>query len=197
MDAGLLGGINGRGPVVLLPLAGAPGREYDTAAANGVRHFTDLGAEAYAAPDARSDLPGALAALQAAGLVVLPGGSPARLLSALTSTPLGEALRDHLKAGGAVMGASAGAMVLCEHTVLPGAAARLAKGLGMVAGAMVVPHYTGPSPWESLAPAGVVVLGLPECSGVVVEGSALTAVGVQAPTVAGRRLPLGTSRMLG
>lgn len=196
MDADLLNRANGNRPVVLLPLAGAPGREYDTAAANGVRYFRDLGADAVAAPDARSDLAGALAALQGAGLIVLPGGSPARLLSALTSTPLGDALRGHHMAGGAVMGASAGAMVLCAHTVLPGAGARVVVGLGMLPGAMVVPHYTGHSPWDALAPAGVAVLGLPECSGVLVEGATLTAVGAHASTVAGRRLPLGDSVVL-
>ena len=62
MDADLVSRAGGR--IVITALAGAPGREYDTATANGVRHFRALGAgEVVGAPDAREDPAGAHEAL--------------------------------------------------------------------------------------------------------------------------------------
>ncbi len=188
MDADLLRRA-GAGPVVIIALAAATGREYDTATANGIRHFRSLGAPAVGAPDARQDPAGAATAMQGAALVVLPGGSPARLLAALLETGLADALRRHVAAGGALMGASAGAMVLCEYTVLPRHRARLASGLGLVPGCVVVPHYRGSTDWS--LPAGATVLGLPECAGLLIDAGMATAVGAAASSVADRSVPVG------
>lgn len=175
MDAELVRRAGGR--VVVTALAGTPGRDYDTATANGVRHFAALGADVVGAPDARSDPAGAAAVLEGARLLVLPGGSPSRLLAALTSTPVGEAVRTVLDDDGVVMGASAGAMVLCPWTVLPDRGRTVERGLGVVPDLLVVPHWSGRSDWVSAAPAEGEVLGLPEESGVLVADGALTAVG--------------------
>lgn len=193
MDAALLAATGATGPVVVVALAGAPGREYEQASRNGVSHFIDLGADAVAAPDARTDPGGALAAVAAAGLVVLPGGSPARLLGALAITGMGAAIIGHVAAGRAVMGSSAGAMALCDYSVLPGPSASVAAGLGLVPGCLVIPHYRGSSDWEPLVPEGVTVLGLPECSGLFVEDRTATAVGVAPSTVGGSLVPVGES----
>ena len=204
MDADLLRRADG-GPVVITALAGAPGREYSTAGDNGVRHFTSLGAKDVAvAPDVREDATGALAALRRARLLVLPGGSPARLLSALQDTPVGALLASLLVDGGVVSGSSAGAMVLCEWTVLPdrrGArGTAVERGLGLVPDLLVVPHWSGGSSrgdWlravEDTVPSGVRILGLPEQSGVLVEGGRLTAVGASATALVGegRELAVG------
>ncbi len=192
MDADLLRRA-GPGPTVIVALAGAPGRDYDTAAANGVRHFASLGAEARAAPDARDDPAGALAAVQEARLVVLPGGSPHRLLAALLSTKLADALRAHVAAGGALMGASAGAMVLCEHTVLPAGRPKVSAALGLVPGCLVLPHYDGQPRWVGVLPPGAVVLGLPECAGLLIENGRATAVGAAPSMVGGRLVEVGES----
>ena len=171
------------GPVVVTALAGAPGREYDTANRNGVAHYRAAGAEdVTGAPDVRSDPAGALAALRRARLVVLPGGSPDRLLSALTSTPVGELVAALLADGGSVMGSSAGAMVLGGWTVLPEGRARIEPALGLVPGVLVVPHWSGPrGDWlravDAGTPAQTLVLGIPEESGIVVAAGRLTAVG--------------------
>lgn len=205
MDADLLRRADG-GPVVVTALAGAPGREYRTAGENGVRHFRSLGCQdASVAPDVREDEPAALAALRRARLLVLPGGSPSRLLSALQDSPAGELVRSLVVAGGVVSGSSAGAMVLCDWTVLPDRAGprgtAVERGLGLVPDLLVVPHWSGGSSrgdWlravEDTVPSGVRVLGLPEQSGVLVDGAGITAVGASATAVVsdgGRELPVG------
>lgn len=171
--------------VVVTALAGAPGREARTAEQHAVEHYAALGATAVAAPDARDDAAAALEALSAADLVVLPGGSPSRLLDALNTTGVGRWLVDAVHAGTAVSGASAGAMVLGHWTVLPdrpgSGGPSVVPGLGLVP-VVVVPHWTGRrDDWlaavRAVVPAGLEVLGLPEASGVVVEAGAATAVG--------------------
>ena len=187
MDAALVRRAAGR--VVVTALAGAPGPEYDVATANGVRHFRALGVDdVIGAPDAREDPAAALEILCTARLLVLPGGSPSRLLSALTQTGVDAVVRGLLAAGGVVMGASAGAMVLCPWTVLPdqrtGGSLAVEPGLGLVGDLLVVPHWSGGSSrgdWlrsiEAAVPATTTVLGIPEESGILVEGEVLTAVG--------------------
>lgn len=204
MDSDLLALADG-GPVVVTALAGAEGREYRTAGENGVRHFRALGAtDAVVAPDVREDREGALTALRAARLLVLPGGSPSRLLTALTSTPAGELLRELLDDGVILLGSSAGAMVVCEWTVLPDRrgpkGTAVVRGLGLVPGLVVVPHWSGGSSrgeWlravDETVPSGVHVVGIPEESGLLLQDGGLTSVG-SAPTALvtqGRMLPVG------
>ena len=187
------------GPIVISALAGAPGREYDTANNNGIRHFSAIveslttdhePLSVIAAPDARADSAGALAALESASIIVLPGGSPSRLLSALQDFAVDALLRRFLDSGGILMGASAGAMVLCERTWLPDRG-RIADGLGLVPHALVLPHWSpdGLSRLASFGGAGtgINVLGLPEQSGVMVEntdsGTTFTAHGARGSTI--------------
>jgi len=205
MDADLVRRAGGR--VVVSALAGTVGRDYRTATDNGVRHFRAVGArEVVAAPDVREDPDGALAALASALLLVLPGGSPSRLLSALQDTGAGQVVADRLAAGALVMGSSAGAMVLGEWTVLPdgrGAAGmQVVRGLGLVPGVLVVPHWSGGSSrgdWlravEAGVPDDILVLGIPEESGVLVDADGMASVG-QTPTTLvreQREMALGTS----
>ena len=175
------------GTVVVTALAGSVGSDYTTATANGVRHFRAVGAtDVVAAPDARVDPDAAVAALATARLLVLPGGSPSRLRAALANTPVGALLADLLADGCWVMGSSAGAMLLCTWTVLPEGNPRVAAGLGVVRKALVLPHWSGKrAGWLRAVAAGVPedvdLFGIPECSGVLVAGETLTAMGV-APT---------------
>ena len=209
MDADLVR--RARGRVVVTALAGAIGHEYDTATANGVRHFRTVGADdVVGAPDARMDPVGAQQAVMAARLLVLPGGSPMRLLDALQHTGVGDLVTDLLQDGGVVMGASAGAMVLCPWTVLPeqrsGGVLAVEAGLGLTGDLVVVPHWTGSTgrdDWlrsiDASVPTGTSVLGIPEESGVLVEGKVLTAVGSSATHLVheGRELAPGeTWRLL-
>jgi peptidase E len=178
MDALLLDAAGG-GPVAVLPLASAP-RDYDPTAAEAVRHLTALGARDVRVADPRRPQD----VLDGASLVVLPGGSPARLHAALQAQPLRNAL-SRAANDAVVMGASAGAMLLCAWTVLPEDGLSTAEGLGAVGDFAVLPHYDGPRPeWEAaLAAYGVDLLGIPECSGVLLDGENVTAVGAQAATL--------------
>lgn len=185
------------GPVVVTALAAEPGRQYAAANRNGVSHLRACGAaEVHGAADVREDPEAALADLRRARLVVLPGGSPSRLLTALRSTPVGDLLTGLVAAGGSVMGASAGAMVLGSWTVLPDrrgpqGALGLQPGLALVPGVAVVPHWSGGHSrrdWLrtlAAAPPGLTVLGLPEESGVLVHDGVAVAVGRSATHLVG------------
>ena len=203
MDQRLLDLVDG--PVVVTALAAAPGREYRTANDHGISHFRTCGAtDVVGAPDVRDDHSGALRALRTARLVVLPGGSPSRLLDALRTSGVGQLLVDLVADGGAVMGASAGAMVLGSWTVLPDrrgpqGAIGLAEGLGLVPGVAVVPHWSGGSSradWLSAlasVPSPLRVLGLPEESGVLFHGGTSLALGRSATRLVteARDVPVG------
>lgn len=195
MDADLL--VRAGGRVVVTALAGVPGRDYETATANGVRHFIELGArDVVGAADVRESPERALEALRTARLLVLPGGSPARLLDALQTSGVDQLIAELSADGALVMGASAGAMVLCGWLVLPDRGMRVVRGLGLVSDVVVVPHWSGErADWlaalEAAIPPQVTVLGVPEESGVLVAGSELTAVGRTASVSVrdGRELP--------
>lgn len=188
------------GPVVVSALAGQVGREYRTATGNGVRHLQALTSlEVRAAPDAREDREGALQVLRSARTVVLPGGSPSRLLHALRDTGVDGLLTGLVGSGGTLVGSSAGAMVLGTWTVLPDrdGPLELVPGLGLAPGLVVVPHWSsaGRADWlraiEQSAPSDVTVLGLAEESGVLVRDGALVAIGRASATLVrqGREIP--------
>ena len=204
IDAEVLARLGAGTRVVVTALAGSRGRDYTTATANGVRWWTGLGAHAVGAPDVRDDEPAALDALEAADLVVLPGGSPARLRAALLDTAVGALLAQRWEAQEcALLGASAGAMLLCSHTVLPDVAGRpVVSGLGLLRHTIVVPHWSGSSGWlpriRAQVPDGTRVLGLPECSGVLVDGGTWTALGAEpSELIPGDVLAVGHPRQMG
>ncbi|HZS89539.1 MAG TPA: Type 1 glutamine amidotransferase-like domain-containing protein [Chloroflexota bacterium] len=144
-----------RGPdSVLLTLAGGPGARVAIvpaaavdnprlAAANGVRHFSALGARAepVMVVDRATAMDAELAGrLQAAGLVYLTGGNPWHLIETLRDTPAHEALRQvHLR-GKVVAGSSAGAMALAAYAQARRPAEGWRPGLGLAPGLAVIPH---------------------------------------------------------
>lgn len=162
------------GEVVVLAGAAAQGREYDIASRNAVAYYSQLGRRPVEiAPDPRSDRVGCLAALEGAAIVVLPGGSPRRLLDVLVGD-CARALKELHARGGTISGASAGAMVLCARTMIPGGG--LTAGLGFVPG-VAIPHFDGSNWWNlDLAP-GLPRWGLPECGGIFYRDGAAEAVG--------------------
>jgi cyanophycinase-like exopeptidase len=168
MDAALLAAPDGKPRQVLVaPFAARPDRERRIAAGNARRWYLGLGADQVDAVFEEADLPRSLAG---AGLLVLPGGSPERLLTGLA--PHTGLLREALQSGTAISGSSAGAMVLCHRTVIPGRPVRLVPGLGLVPVDLVVPHWSGAPGWlaaiRAVMPPDTVVLGIPERSGALV-----------------------------
>jgi cyanophycinase-like exopeptidase len=170
------------GPVVVVPLASEPGADYRRTGEHASRYLTELGADVLVAPDARRSPGEAAAMVDTAGMIVLTGGSPRRLRDALVASGLDDGIRDRHAAGALVMGASAGAMVACATTLLPQwrGNPQTGPGLGLVTGHVVVPHYDGKrGGWVRVGlQAEPAVLGIPECSGAVIDNGRLTAVGV-------------------
>jgi len=193
------------GPVVIVPLASPPGESYRRTGAQAVGYFRSLGAPSVlVAVDAREDDDAACATVGEAGLVVLPGGSPSRLMDVLTQSRLGLVVRDLVEEDGVVMGASAGAMCLASWTLLPDGGDTVVPGLELVPGVLVLPHYQERRRSQAdhlLAhlPRQSAVLGIPEQSGVIVEidaESRLIGVGARPTTViatGGRLLAVGDS----
>jgi peptidase E len=172
---------------VVVPLASRRGSDYSRTADNASRYLTALGADVAVPDDPRRDPSQALALIGEAGLIVLTGGSPRLLRDGLVETGLDAAIREASRGGALVMGASAGAMVACDTTLLPQwrGNPRSGPGIGLVHGYVVVPHFDGKrSAWvrEALAQAPA-ALGIPECSGVIVDGAELSAVGSAPSTV--------------
>ncbi|MFP5307981.1 MAG: hypothetical protein ACLGIR_00190 [Actinomycetes bacterium] len=175
------------GPVVVLAGAASPGRDHATASRNAARYHAGLGADdVRIAPHPLEDPDGATAVLADAALVVLPGGSPARLHAGLAGG-VGAALRARHAAGAAVSGASAGAMVLCEHTWLPDRGGAVVAGLGLAPGVALV-HHRGEDRRVPAVPDDAPRWGLPECGGVLLHAGTVTAAGAGEPVLfVGRR----------
>lgn len=173
MDAELLDR-SPQGDVVILAGAAAPGREYAIASENAVRYYSRLtDRNVVTAADPRNKPDGFIAAASSAAMIVLPGGSPKRLLDVLAGDVL-EALIAVADGGGTISGASAGAMVLCTYTALPGHG--VTDGLGLVPG-VAIPHFDGSNWWNLDLPADVPRWGLPECGGVVFRSGTVAAIG--------------------
>jgi cyanophycinase-like exopeptidase len=190
MDAEVLGRVPG--PVAVVPLASAPGRDYGRTHARGTGYFRALGADVLDVPDPREH--DALEVLSRARLVVLPGGSPTRLHRGLAEAGLVPVLRELLDDGGGVVGSSAGAMLLGSWTVLPEEGMRVVAGSGLAPDVAVVPHWDGRrDDWvAALEAAGATtVLGLPEESGLLLEDGEATALGRKAVRFVRERRDLG------
>jgi len=186
------------GPLVVVPLASQPGSDYERTGANARRYFADLGADVVVAPDARRERDAAAQAVDNASMIVLTGGSPRRLRDALIATGLDERIRVRHRGGALIMGSSAGAMVACATTLLPQWRGNpdVGPGLGLISGRVVVPHFDGKRGGWVRAGLAVepVVLGIPECSGVVVEASPTAAESVRSVGVAATTVITATER---
>lgn len=161
--------------VLLLPTGSAyenPGRLVEAAGS----WFAGLGValrtlEVYTRLDAF--LAENISAVADARMIYLAGASPMHLRSVFKDTPLFEALEEAWRAGAALLGAGAGADVLCDPMVDQRGGA-YTVGLGLVPGVSVIPRS---NTWSkdkvhrtvSLAPTDVVVVELPERTAILLD----------------------------
>jgi cyanophycinase len=183
LDRLLLESTHRRRPrVVVIPTASQPDgpATFERWAAMGRAHFEALGPEVEAAlirDRADADAPEHAQAIGEADLIYLSGGKPAYLSGALRGTAVGRAISMAHERGAVVTGCSAGAMILAGRHW--GTARRRMfwplrwhDGLGLFAGASVVPHYDAfPEAFAALlvlqAPRGAAVLGIDEETAIV------------------------------
>lgn len=167
------------GPLVVLLGAATPGGDHDRAAARARRYYGYWERDVLVTPHPEVDADRAAGELADAAVVVMPGGSPARLLDALLHDDgrLARVLRERLEAGASVSGSSAGAMVLAERTARPGGRRSFGDGLGWLPG-MVLPHYDGArGAWADPDRPDGPRWGLPEHGGIVLREEHVVAVG--------------------
>lgn len=128
-----------------------------------------------------------------AGLFYLVGGDPGRVVRVLLGSSLWAAIVAAWQAGAALAGSSAGAMAMCEWTLLrhafPGHTRRRPDAaLNLVPGTAVLPHYDTfgerwiPSAQETLGP-DALLLGLDERTAAVWRDGTWTAMGDGAVTL--------------
>ena len=203
IDAELLASVGRARPrVAVLPTASWPDGEavFQRWAALGVDHFEGLGAEVELVPvreRADADDPANAQAVGEADLVYLSGGKPDYLLDVLSGSAVwAAALAAHAR-GSVIAGCSAGAMVLCAQLARfrtpPHIPLGFQAGLGLVAGAAVLPHYDRfPETFAAVrvarAPRGTVVLGIDEDTAAIGRDGAWVVRGTGRVTVwRGRR----------
>ena len=127
----------------------------------------------------------------------LVGGDPGLVPKTLAGTPLWGAIVEAWRAGAALAGSSAGAMALCEWTLvrerMPGDdRRRYLPALGLVRGVAVLPHFeTFGHRWVDSALAAspsedVVLLGTDERTGAVFRDGSWRALGAGGVTVIAR-----------
>ncbi|HEU5003922.1 MAG TPA: Type 1 glutamine amidotransferase-like domain-containing protein [Actinomycetota bacterium] len=173
---------SGGGQVTVVPTAAKD--HPDMAVATARRHFAALGGAVQAAMVVtRSDAedPAAAGLFTAARFIYLSGGDPGYLAETLRGTAAWEAIVGAWRGGALLAGSSAGAMVLCARMLRPGSTATEA-GLGLFAGLMVLPHFEHWPPrlgkvGRVLAGQEVRVLGIDECTGLVLDGDTRRVLG--------------------
>jgi cyanophycinase len=207
VDAELLRRAGGR-KVAILPTASSPDgpgvpRRW---ASMGVDHFRSLGAEPEAIMALTRDdcfsSSWAEAARQA-DMIYFSGGKPGYLLRTLRGSPLWAAILEVWTRGGVLAGCSAGAMILGGW--IPG---RLnlrqppfwERAFGLVAQAVVLPHYDEFPPWvgaglAAIRPRRTFVIGVDGGTALVGQGHDWKTLGRGAVTILGdgkrQRFPAG------
>jgi cyanophycinase len=132
----------------------------------------------------------AVAQVDKATLIWIPGGDQARLMEKLAATGVPEAIRKRFDAGAVVGGTSAGAAVMSKTMIAgPGeakglqkGAVRFADGLGLWPEVLVDQHFVARDRFARLYSAvlekpSLVGIGIDESTAVVVKGSSIEVIG--------------------
>ena len=177
-------------PIRIIPTAAAPDNNHVRAGNNGVRWFRSLGAQDVESlplidKDSANDSQ-IVESLRSAKLIYMLGGFTHYLGQTLLSSKAWQAALGAYQNGAVIAGSSAGAMVLCEHYYDPGRG-KVERGLNLVSNACVLPHHNNfGKNWagklQSLLP-GVVLIGIDEFTGMVLEAGEWEVLGGGAVTV--------------
>jgi cyanophycinase len=140
----------------------------------------------------------ALAGLAAsAGLFYLVGGDPGLVVKVLRGSRVWRAMGEARRDGAALAGSSAGAMALCEWSLVNAGwprhdRRRPVPALGLVPGVAVLPHHNAfGHRWQVVdGPAGLLLLGIDERTAAVWDGG-WRAEGAGVVTIGGRRFAPG------
>jgi cyanophycinase-like exopeptidase len=176
--------------VVILPLASFKGQAA-AAGALAQAHWASLGARARVVIPVSGSDETALEMVEGADVIVLPGGVPNRLISALSGTPILEAIIGRWEAGAGVTGSSAGAIDLFERrlNLYPPDPFRLIPGFGLLYGFVVAPHFDRLRVRRWFSPVlkrmgDVAVLGIDESTGLVGTEGQMQVLGTGSVTIA-------------
>ena len=182
LDRAVLDAAGADRPVVLVLPTAAARQNPGMAAANGVRYFSELGADAASLmvlETEHANDEGLISTLDSAHAVYVAGGDPMHLLTVLRDSPLLERLVDANRRGMAITGSSAGAMVMAawmryrEWTL----------ALGLVPKIAVMLHHERSEPGRAAEqlgagmPDGTKVLGIDARSGCVSGAAGWTVLG--------------------
>ena len=162
--------------VAILPTAAGLEVSVSSWIRDGVAHFSALGCEAYgvqAIDRTGVEDPENVAAVEAADLIYLSGGSPGYLVETLRDSAVWQAIVNVRQRGGTLAGSSAGAMAMGEWTLVRrvGQVGRMPAhwepGLNLLPGIGIIPHYDrfGPERTRTRvddAPPALTVLGIDE-----------------------------------
>ena len=163
--------------ISIIPAAAAPDDNHQRAGLNGFRWFKQLGAVNVSSlpliDRKTADDPNVVKALQHSKMIYLLGGFPQHLAQSLAGSDSWQAMLSAHQSGAVIAGSSAGAMVLCDTYYDPHAKKAL-KGLGLIPGACVLPHYN--TFGQSWAPElkkrfpEMILIGIDEQSGMLNDG---------------------------
>ena len=177
--------------VAIIPTAAAS-ENPQLAAANGIRHFTGLGADAYSVEAIRradAENPRLAAQVSDADVIYFTGGSPEHLYSVLADSPLLQAVIAANESGALWAGSSAGAMVLGAVMRRPSSGSPASPALNVIPNVLTLPHHERSDPEATLAQlagreyVGLTVLGIDGATGLLLEPDGATALGAGNVTV--------------
>ena len=185
-----------RGPGLAFVVATAAAEHPEMAVATAQRWFGALGlavAELRVRTRGEAMSPATADAAAGGGFFYLVGGDPGRVVRVLRGSAVWDAILAAWRGGAALAGSSAGAMAMCEWTLLrhsfPGHRRRRPDpALALVPGAAVLPHYDTfgqhwiPSAQETLG-ADTLLLGLDERTAAVWQAAAWRTLGDGAVTL--------------
>ena len=179
-----------RPKVLIIPTAAAESNPAK-AAANGVDHFTSLGADAEALmvlDSADANDSSLVDQIDNADLIYLTGGNPRHLLDALRGSELLSRIEKALEGNAILAGSSAGAMVMGSWMRFR----EWSEALGLVSGTATLPHHERANPADTAAelgrtaPSDITALGIDGMSGCLGSSGSWTALGSGAVTVYGK-----------